>query len=74
MKWTAEDDARLIPFIEEADRDEVLLTEEEFWARVAEDEAEERRERQLKRKQKIKNIKLHIMKPLEKISKKFVKI
>ena len=74
MKWTAEDDARLIPFIEEADRDEVLLTEEEFWARVAEDEAEERREKQLKHKQKIKNIKLHIMKPLEKISKKFVKI
>ena len=71
MKWTAEDDERLIPFIEEADRDEVLLTEEEFWARVAEDEAEERRERQLKHKQ---NIKLHIMKPLEKISKKFVKI
>ena len=74
MKWTAEDDERLLPFIEEADRDEELLSEEEFWARVAEDEAEERREKQLARKQKIRSIKAHIIKPLEKISKKFVKI
>ncbi len=62
------------PFIEEAERDieeNGVLTEEEFWALVDEEERKERRERL----SKIKDItKLRLAKCFGKISKRFVRI
>lgn len=62
------------PFIEEAERDieeNGVLTEEEFWALVEEEEKKERRERL----SKIKDItRLRLAKYFGKISKRFVRI
>lgn len=62
------------PFIEEAERDieeNGVLTEEEFWALVEEEEIKERRERL----SKIKDItRLRLAKCFGKISKRFVRI
>lgn len=62
------------PFIEEAERDieeNGVLTEEEFWALVEEEERKERRERL----SKIKDItRLRLAKCFGKISKRFVRI
>lgn len=62
------------PFIEEAERDieeNGVLTEEEFWSLVEEEERKERRERL----SKIKDItRLRLAKCFGRISKRFVRI
>lgn len=62
------------PFIEEAERDieeNGVLTEEEFWALVEEEEQKERRERL----SKIKDItRLRLAKCFGRISKRFIRI
>lgn len=69
-KWTIEDEMRFLPFIEEAERDmeeNGTLSEEEFW-----DLLEERRDGQyLKRRNN--NIKLHLVKCIGKISRRFIR-
>ena len=73
MKWTAEDDERLLPLIEEADRDEGYITNEEFWQRVEKLKEEERREKKYRIAARMKNAKLYIKINIGKISKRFIK-
>ena len=71
MKWTKEDDVRILPFIEEADRYDELhetIPWEEFMKEL---ENEERREGIYKRSNIIT---LKLANWLGKISKRFVKI
>lgn len=71
-KWTIEDEMSFLPFIEEAERDieeNGTLSEEEFWNLL---EEEERRDGQYLKKRR-NNIKLHLVKCIGKISRKFIR-
>lgn len=71
-KWTIEDEMRFMPFIEEGERDieeNGLLSEEEFWALL---EEEERRDGIYTKRNK-NTIKLHLARCIGKISRRFIR-
>ena len=63
--------------VEEANRDEKMneiMSQDEFWQKVKELNQEERRTEKYIRIQKMKNIKLRLIRNFGKISKRFIKV
>lgn len=72
MKFSEEQEAYFAEKIAEAERDIALhgtISEKEFWAQVKEMEEEDRMERELKRR----NIKLSLIRPFSRITKRFIR-